>query len=125
MRFGRIRCKDAKERYHPDDDATVVVIKRWQGAANQDGATEFLTNFPHDGGIGVFARLDFAAGEFPFEREEFVGRTLRDEDAAIAFDDGADDWHRGIHETDENRKAVQHNLVNTTGAPLRVGCWAK
>ena len=85
----------ADERKHLDDDARVVMAKRLKGARDLDGAAEFLGELANERGGGRFARLDLAAGKFPFEAEVFVGGALSDEDAAGAvLEHGADDGDR-------------------------------
>lgn len=63
-----------------------------QGAEPLDFDAEFLAELADQGGHGGFVRLDFSAGEFPFQREVLVRGTLRDEHAAGAVNnDGGDD----------------------------------
>lgn len=83
------------ERNHGNDHGAIVVRKRWQRLHEGDGAAEFFLDFAGQGGGGILARLDLAAGEFPFEAEVFVGRPLGDQEAAgTVFDDGANDGNR-------------------------------
>lgn len=56
-------------------------------------AAELFADFSDDGIGGRFTCFDLSAGKFPFAAKVFVGRPLREEHAAIAFDNRADDGH--------------------------------
>jgi hypothetical protein len=97
-----LRRELADERQHLNDHGFVVVKKTRERAANYNLAAELLLDFSNDGSGGRFAGFDFAAGEFPFEREVFVWWALRQKQVSIAFDQGANDgnrngrWHRRL-----------------------------
>ena len=92
VRGGTRRGEAADKRKHCNDDVAVVVREAREGAKNGDFATEFFAELAGESGFGGLAGLDLAAGKFPFEREVFVRRALRDEHAAGGvLDDGADD----------------------------------
>ena len=83
----------ANEREHFDDDVAVIVDEAGKGATDDDLAAELLEEFADERGFGEFAGFDFAAGEFPFQREVLVDGTLGDEHATGGvLQDGADDW---------------------------------
>jgi hypothetical protein len=91
VRFGRIGREHGDERVECDGALRVGVEARIEGGGDPDGAAEFFADFAMEGGGGVFAGLDFAAGEFPFQREVFAGGALGDEDVVIAFEEDAAD----------------------------------
>ena len=93
-RFGRLRRELADERQHLDNDGFVIVKKSWKRAANYDLAAELFLYFTHHCGGGRLAGFDFAAGKFPLKREVFVGRALRQQQAPIPLDQGANDGNR-------------------------------
>lgn len=99
VRRGRTGGERAHERDHLNDDGAVVVDEAGEGARDDHGAAELFLDFPHDGVRGDFAGLDFATGEFPFQREKLVRRALGEQHAALVFDQGADDGNgrRGGH----------------------------
>jgi hypothetical protein len=75
------------------------VVEGGEGTNDTDVAPEFLADLADDGGGRILARLNLAAREFPFKGQEFVGWTLRDEDAAVLFDHSTDNGNgrRGTH----------------------------
>lgn len=81
----------ADERDHLDEDGRIVVPKSRQGAGDGDFAAEFLADFTDNGGGGIFAGLDLAAGEFPFARQMLVRGALGQQQQAGALDHGAND----------------------------------
>ena len=81
----------AEERRHCDEDGAVIVEERGKGVEVFDLAAEFLADFADEGVGGWFTGLEFAAGEFPFEAQVFVGGTPGDQHAAVALDGGARD----------------------------------
>jgi hypothetical protein len=98
-RLGRARGDRGYERNHFDNDGAVVVHETRQGSRDGNCAAEFLMDFADDGGGGILAGLDLAAGEFPFERQQLVRRALGEQHEPGAFDDGTDDGdgRRGGH----------------------------
>lgn len=95
VRRRRVGGEAADERKHLDHDGAVVVDEVGQGAGDGDGAAQFLVDLADEGGGGEFAGFDFAAGEFPLEREVFVRGALGDEDSAGGiFEDGTDNGNR-------------------------------
>jgi hypothetical protein len=45
-------------------------------------------DFPRQGLLGRFPRLDLAAGKLPRQRKGLVGPALREQDPAPSFDEG-------------------------------------
>ena len=76
---------------HLDDDGVIVVLETGKGTGDRRLATEFLAQLPDDRSLWRLARLDLAAGKFPFEWEVFVGGALRHEHTTVALDQGTDD----------------------------------
>ena len=66
----------------------VVVADARDFVANRGIDAEFLDQFAAKGIARLFARFDFAAGEFPFQRHRLVLGALADEDLISAFQDG-------------------------------------
>ena len=87
----RVGGEPAHKGDHLNDRAVVVVNEDRQRALDGNDTTEFLADFPDHGGRRGFARLDLAAGEFPFQRQVFVGRPLGQQDLCAALDHSADD----------------------------------
>ena len=86
----------ADEGKHFDDDVAVVVGEAREGTDDEDVAAEFFAEFADERVIGRLAGLDFAAGEFPFQREVLVRGALGDEHATSGvLEDGADDGDGG------------------------------
>jgi putative nucleotidyltransferase with HDIG domain len=84
-------AETAGEREHLDENRPVIVNEARVRLENFDVTPELFADFAHERGGGSLPGLDFAAGEFPFEREVLVRRTLGDEHVAVTFDDGASD----------------------------------
>ncbi len=82
------------EPVEPDGDLGIGVECRRQGVADDEVAAEFLADFPPEGVARRFTRFDFSTGEFPEQAKVLVRRPLRDEDTAVALDQGADDLKR-------------------------------
>jgi hypothetical protein len=59
---------------------------------------QFFVEFASQSGEGILARLDFAAGELPFEGMSCATLALTDQDPAIPFDHRGDDVHLAIIE---------------------------
>jgi hypothetical protein len=83
------------------------VFELGQRADYFDLDAELFAEFASEGGGRRFAGFDLAAGEFPFQREVFVRRALRDEHATSGvFDNSGNDGdgrlvHHERHETHE------------------------
>ena len=54
---------------------------------------EFFPKLTDEGGAGLLAMFDLAAGELPFEFMPRATLALADEDPALLFDDGGNDDH--------------------------------
>jgi len=95
MGCGTVRGEPAEVGDHFDDDCAVVVREAGQGAEIGQFASEFLADFPQEGGDGVFGGLDLAAGKFPLQGEVFVRRPLGEENASGGVDDDGGDNGKG------------------------------
>ena len=72
----------------------VVMADARDFVANSGIDAEFLDQFAAKGVARLFARFDFAAGEFPFQRHRLVLGALADEDLISALQDGG---HHLLH----------------------------
>ena len=93
MGRGRSLSECANKRQHFDDDGFVVVSETGQGSDDDYLAAEFLADFTNDRSRSIFTRLDFAAGEFPFERQMLMRGALRQKQGTVMLDECADDWN--------------------------------
>ncbi len=92
--FRAAGCERGDEAVEPDGDLWINVECWRQGVAENDVAAEFLANLASEGVARWFTRLDFSAGEFPEQTKVLIGRPLRDEDVAVALDQGTDNLKR-------------------------------
>ena len=100
---GGSEAADKREQFDPQ--VAVVVEDGREGADDGGVAAEFLAEFAAQGGFRGLAGFDFAAGEFPLEREVFVRRALGDEDGAGGvFDDGTGDRKGSLDHHGAGRK---------------------
>lgn len=109
LRIGAVGREADDERNQLHRDGGVGVRVRRERAGNGDGDAEFFAEFAVEGGFMSFAGFDFAAGKFPFAAEVFVRGALGHEDAAVAFDEGADD------EEGRARSGGRHGLIWNSG----------
>lgn len=95
VRRNRARGENANEGKHFDHDCFVIVNDGRQGALDDYFATEFLANLTDDGGGGIFAGFNFAAGEFPFEGQKLIRGSLREQQKIVSLDECADNGNEG------------------------------
>lgn len=86
VRLGRAGIEPTDKRDHLDHDRAIIVQKHGQGPGRRDLAAKLLADFAHDGGDRLLTGFDFSSGEFPFQGKVFVGRTLGNQYASVAFD---------------------------------------
>ncbi len=72
----------AEVKTEPDGFVRVVMDDFLVEFTDLDGEIDFLNEFPLQGGLPVFTRLQFPTGEFPEPGEGFAGGSTRDEQAA-------------------------------------------
>src|SRR5258708_883990 len=84
--WGRALDQRTNERDYFNDDGCVVVPEAWQGRRDDNVATQLLANLADNGGGGILLGFNLAAGKLPLERQVFVQRALRKENAALAHD---------------------------------------
>ncbi len=91
MRLGRTRRQGADKRNHLDHDGFVIVPKTRERAHDLNHAAELFPDLAEDGGGGRLTGLDLSAGEFPFQGQKFVRRTLGEKDQTGPFDHRTND----------------------------------
>ena len=80
----------ADEGDHLDDHGAIIVQERCERSRDGDAALQFLADLPDDGGGGLLAGLNLAAGKFPFARQVLVVRALGQQHPPLVLDHGAD-----------------------------------
>ena len=92
-----MRCEAAEERQHMNHDGAVIVFIGREHTEVDELAAELLADLAKEGGSRFFILLHFAAGDFPFQAEVFVRRSLRDENAAGGVEDESADYGKRWH----------------------------